>query len=75
MELNYENVPDMISGKDLDYLTDIFNWNYNAYKSTMDRTSYASQEEVCKLLDKASNLFYNNMENVLGILERGGANE
>lgn len=75
MKLNYENVPDMISGKDLDYLVDIFNWNYNAYKSTMDRTSYANDEEVCKLLDKASNLFYNDMESILEILERGGCSE
>ena len=36
MDLNYETVPDIISGKDLDYLTDAFNWNYNAYKKTVN---------------------------------------
>ncbi len=75
MNLNYENVPDMISGKDLDYLTDVFNWNYNSYKSAVDYLDIANQEDVCKLLDKASTLFYNNMEEVLTILERGGTNE
>ena len=34
MNLEYETVPDMISGKDLDYLTDMYNWNYNAFKQS-----------------------------------------
>lgn len=75
MNLKYENVPDMISGKDLDYLTDSFHWNYGAYKCTIDNLNIAEQEDVIKLLDKASDLFYSNMETVLTILERGGCNE
>ena len=75
MKIKYENVPDMISGKDLDYLTDIFNWNYNAFKCSIDHESIANQEDVCKLLDKASDMYYANMEEVLAILERGGADE
>lgn len=27
---NYEVVPNIISGKDLDYLSDVYNWNFNA---------------------------------------------
>ena len=27
MNLNYEQVPNIITGKDLDYLSDMFNWN------------------------------------------------
>ncbi len=75
MKLDYENVPDMISGKDLDYLTDIFNWNYGSYKSVIDHLSIANAEDVCKILDKASTLFYDNMQDVLDILERGGCGE
>lgn len=75
MNLKYENVPDMISGKDLDYLTDSFNWNYGAYKCAVNDMSIAEQEDVCKLLDKASDLFYSNMETILTILERGGCGE
>ena len=75
MNINYENVPDMISGKDLDYLTDAFNWNYSAYKCAMNDYNIAEGEDVCKLLDKASNLFYSNMETILTILERGGCGE
>lgn len=75
MKLNYESVPDMISGKDLDYLTDMFNWNYNALKQTIDYSTATEKEDVVKLLDKATNLFSNNMEELLTILERGGTNE
>ena len=33
--LNYEVVPnDILTGKDLDYLSDIFEWNYIALKKT-----------------------------------------
>ena len=28
---NYEVVPNIISCKDLDYLSDMFEWNYNAF--------------------------------------------
>ena len=30
----YDMVPNIISGKDLDYLSDMFSWNYGAYKCT-----------------------------------------
>ena len=29
---NYTEVPNIITGKDLDYLSDMFNWNYSSYK-------------------------------------------
>ena len=34
--MKYENVPNIISGKDLDYLSDMFNWNFNAFKLIND---------------------------------------
>ena len=34
--MKYEVVPSTITGKDLDYLSDMFNWNYNAFKCTYD---------------------------------------
>lgn len=74
MNLEYETVPDMISGKDLDYLTDMYNWNYNAFKQSIDYANATEKEDLIKLLDKATNLFNNNMEEILSILERGGVN-
>lgn len=75
MNLKYEQVPDMISGKDLDYLTDIFNWNYNAFKCCVDLSTITTKEDLVKLLDRAGNLYNTNMEAILTILERGGCNE
>ena len=31
--MKYQEVPYIITGKDLDYLSDMFSWNYGAYKS------------------------------------------
>lgn len=71
----YESVPNIISGKDLDYLTDIFNWNYTAYKSTINMSDEITDDDLLDVLKKCTNLFYDNMINTLDILERGKANE
>ncbi len=75
MENNYEVVPDMISGKDLDYLSDMFNWNYGAYKSSSNAISSVTDSEIKEVLNKASNIFQGNMQKVLTILNQGGSNE
>ena len=71
----YESVPNIISGKDLDYLKDIFNWNYSAYKSTINMSDEITDDDLLDILKKCTNLFYDNMINTLDILERGKANE
>ena len=71
---NYEKVPDIITGKDLDYLQDMFNWNYGAYKNTIDAINLIEDERIGKHLNKASKVFYNTMNDVLTILD-GGLNE
>lgn len=71
----YESVPNIISGKDLDYLTDIFNWNYSAYKSTINMSDEITDDDLLDILKRCTNLFYDNMINTLDILERGKANE
>lgn len=72
----YNEVPNIITGKDLDYLQDIFNWNYNAYKKTMNAQKQITDEEIMNILENASNTFYNNMKAVIQILtNQGGENE
>lgn len=66
--MNYENVPKIITGKDLDYLSDIFNWNYNAYKHTFNEIDCVNDEEIKAILTRASDMFYNDMNNILNIL-------
>lgn len=72
---NYNEVPNIISGKDLDYLSDIFNWNYGAYKRSVNAQKNLKNEELVTIFEEASNTFYNNMNTVLNILNQGGQNE
>ena len=71
----YEEVPNMLSGKDLDYLTDMFNWNYGAYKSAINMALEVTDEVLAKHIEKTSKVFLNAMESVLDILEEGEENE
>ena len=72
---NYNEVPNIISGKDLDYLSDIFNWNYDAYKKSVNAQKNLKNEELVTIFEEASSTFYNNMNTVLNILNQGGQNE
>lgn len=72
--MDYQKVPNIISCKDLDYLSDIFNWNYGGYKSSINAVNAAEDKEIAKHLGKASKFFESSMNCVLSILE-GGANE
>ena len=71
---NYNVVPNIITGKDLDYLSDMFNWNYLAFKNTSDAINNVSDDEIKNMLERGSELFNNNMNMVLSILN-GGNNE
>lgn len=71
---NYNVVPNIITGKDLDYLSDMFEWNYSALKFTNDAVNNVSDEEIRNMLDRGYQLFNNNINMVLNILN-GGNNE
>ena len=72
---NYTEAPNIITGKDLDYLSDIFNWNYGAYKKAINAKKQIEDEEIISLYEEASNTFYENLNTVLNILNKGGQNE
>ena len=72
--MNYVNVPNIITGKDLDYLSDMFNWNYGAYKSTVNAIEKVNDEEIRNALTKASETFYSNMNVVLNVLNNEANN-
>lgn len=75
MENNFSAVPNMISLKDLDYLSDMFNWNYGAYKSSSNAINSVNDSEIKDILSKASNVFQGNISRILNILNGGGNNE
>ena len=69
------SVPNMISCKDLDYLSDMFNWNYGAYKSSSNAINSVSDSEIKDMLSRSSNVFQGNISKILNILNEGGNNE
>ena len=74
-EQNYNVVPSIISSKDLDYLSDMFAWNYGAIKMANASINSVSCEEIKSIMQKAYNVFQNNLNEVLNILKEGGSNE
>ena len=70
---NYNVVPNIISGKDLDYLSDMFNQNYTGYKELYNTLENISDNEVKTMISRVSEVLYNNMTNILNVL--GGTYE
>ena len=71
---NYTEAPNIITGKDLDYLSDIFNWNYGAYKTNLNAKPNVKDPELVAALDKAINAFYQTMNQTINILSEGESN-
>lgn len=71
----YKEVPNIITGKDLDYLSDMFEWNYGALKKMNVAVEQVQDEQLKTVLEKGYHLFKNNLNVVLSILNEGGSNE
>ena len=68
-----KNVPDdTITGKDLDYLSDVFLWNYNAWKQFNFYKGYVYDNELEVIYNDALEMFDNNMNIVLDQLSNPG---
>ncbi len=70
----YKEVPNILTGKDLDYLTDLFNWNFNSYKVAVNSCDYTRDNDLRKIMEKSTKIFCESMNDVISILE-GGLNE
>lgn len=75
MNESYNKVPNIITGKDLDYLSDMFNWNYSVYKNTVNAIGKVNDDEIKDILTRSNEMFYENMNTVLNILNSGVNNE
>lgn len=71
----YKKAPEILTGKDLDYLKDIFGWSYNIYKIGNKNIQYIEDKEISKFYLECNKLFYENMNTILNILENGDNNE
>ena len=67
--IQYNEVPAMISEKDLDYLSDIFNWNFNTYKLANHFYFEIEDEEIKEMMKKIEDIHKEYAEAVLNILE------
>ena len=72
----YMNVPEnIITGKDLDYLSDMFNWNYIAFKKTCSDINMIDDQELVRVFGEACDLFEDTLNQILDILDNPGGEE
>lgn len=69
-----ECVPDMISTKDLTYLADIFNWNFNASKKALFFSNNIVDSDLKDIAHDISLMHADICNRIISILE-GGFNE
>ena len=66
-----KQAPNILTGKDLDYLKDIYGWNYTSYKLMNCIKEEIEDIEIKKIINESSEIFYKNMNLVLNILSDG----
>lgn len=70
-----KKIPNMISSKDLAYISDMFNWNITAAKKIEFYLDFCEDEELCKELTKLNKVHMKNCQNLTKLLEIGDGNE
>ena len=71
----YKKAPDILTGKDLDYLKDIFGWNHTAYKLFVNSLDYIEDKSVYDMINECTKVFDENMKTVLQIVKDGSNEE
>ena len=66
-----DNVPNIISTKDLSYLEDIFSWNVTASKKALHFSKEVQDSEIRTILENCANVHANICKEVLQILKGG----
>ncbi len=64
-----EQVPNIISTKDLSYLSDIFEWNFTACKKAYHFAKEVTDMEMKESLTQVSNMHKEICEEIVKILE------
>lgn len=68
------NAPFIITGKDLDYLKDMFNWNNTLYKYNKEVLSCIKDKDIKKIFNDTNTMFKENMELIISLLKEGEKN-
>ena len=66
---------DTITGKDLDYLSDMFQWNYVAFKKGCDDMDYLHTKEISDFFGKVTDFFEDNLNTILDVINNPGGDE
>lgn len=64
-----EQVPAIISTKDLSYLSDMFEWNFIAAKKALHYSNEVTNEEIKKELDKIYKMHEKHLKKILELLK------
>lgn len=75
MKKEKTNAPKILTNKDLDYLKDIFGWNYTLYKLSENSIEFIEDKEIKKIFKESSKMLNNNMNMILNILTESDINE
>lgn len=65
-----DTVPQIISTKDLAYLSDMFEWNYTAFKQINHFINEVKDEEVKELLERFRNMHEDHLSFIISILKK-----
>ncbi len=63
---------DVITSKDLDYLSDMFEWNYSAYKGVCNDVEYINDKEISDLFNNILEMFDDKLNLILTIINNPG---
>jgi hypothetical protein len=64
-----DNVPKMISTKDLDYLSDMLDWNFTVSKKVYHFTNETNDEDITNEMKKISQMHEQHYNTILKLLK------
>lgn len=63
-------VPQIISTKDFAYLSDMFEWNYNAFKQVSHFINEVNDNEIKELFERVKNMHEDHLYYIISILKK-----
>lgn len=63
-----DTIPDIITKVDMNYIKDMFNNNYLAYKEIINIMNKVEDEEIKEIMDITSTMHYNHLNKIINIL-------
>ena len=65
-----DTIPQIISTKDLAYISDMFEWNSNAFKQINHFINEVKDEEIKELLERFRNMHEEHLNFIVSILKK-----